>query len=71
MDRKEAVITIEDGVRKLRLLDAKGKVWTQDMMLQVDERAVSLIDAETKVRPRSRDPASYSCHLQYSVRLYL
>ncbi|XP_061085229.1 epidermal growth factor receptor kinase substrate 8a [Conger conger] len=48
MDRKEAVITIEDGVRKLRLLDAKGKVWTQDMLLQVDERAVSLVDAETK-----------------------
>ncbi|KAG7454494.1 hypothetical protein MATL_G00260300 [Megalops atlanticus] len=48
MDRKEAVITIEDGIRKLRLLDAKGKVWTQDMLLQVDDRAVSLIDAETK-----------------------
>ncbi|KAJ8411140.1 hypothetical protein AAFF_G00171460 [Aldrovandia affinis] len=48
MDRKEAVITIDDGIRKLRLLDAKGKVWTQDMLLQVEERAVSLIDAETK-----------------------
>ncbi|XP_064174912.1 epidermal growth factor receptor kinase substrate 8a isoform X3 [Anguilla rostrata] len=48
MDRKEAVITIEDGLRKLRLLDAKGKVWTQDMLLQVDERAVCLVDAETK-----------------------
>ncbi|XP_041934318.1 epidermal growth factor receptor kinase substrate 8a isoform X1 [Alosa sapidissima] len=48
MDRKEAMITIEDGIRKLRLLDAKGKVWTQDMVLQVDEKAVSLIDAETK-----------------------
>ncbi|KAJ8373476.1 hypothetical protein SKAU_G00040560 [Synaphobranchus kaupii] len=48
MDRKEAVITIDDGIRKLRLLDAKGKVWTQDMLLQVDDRAVSLIDAETK-----------------------
>ncbi|XP_031438286.1 epidermal growth factor receptor kinase substrate 8a isoform X5 [Clupea harengus] len=48
MDRKEAMITIEDGIRKLRLLDAKGKVWTQDMVLQVDEKAVSLIDADTK-----------------------
>uniref|UniRef100_A0AAY4EBR2 SH3 domain-containing protein n=1 Tax=Denticeps clupeoides TaxID=299321 RepID=A0AAY4EBR2_9TELE len=48
MDRKEAMITIEDGIRKLRLLDAKGKVWTQEMMLQVDDKAVSLIDAESK-----------------------
>ncbi|XP_056604677.1 epidermal growth factor receptor kinase substrate 8a isoform X4 [Triplophysa dalaica] len=48
MDRKEAMLTIEDGIRKLRLLDAKGKVWTQDMILQVDEKSVSLIDSDTK-----------------------
>ncbi|KAL4597487.1 hypothetical protein GN956_G26005, partial [Arapaima gigas] len=48
MDRKEAMMTVEDGIRKLKLLDAKGKVWTQDMLLQVDEKAVSLIDMETK-----------------------
>ncbi|XP_043825212.1 LOW QUALITY PROTEIN: epidermal growth factor receptor kinase substrate 8 [Dromiciops gliroides] len=48
LDRKEAMITVEDGIRKLKLLDAKGKVWTQDMILQVDDRAVSLIDLETK-----------------------
>ena len=49
MDRKDAMITIDDGIRKLRLLDAKGKVWTQDMLLQVEEKSVSLIDQETKV----------------------
>ncbi|KAL0964896.1 hypothetical protein UPYG_G00274060 [Umbra pygmaea] len=48
LDRKEAMVTIEDGIRKLRLLVAKGKVWTQDMLLQVDEKSVSLIDPETK-----------------------
>ncbi|XP_042592854.1 epidermal growth factor receptor kinase substrate 8-like isoform X6 [Cyprinus carpio] len=48
MDRKEAMLTIEDGIRKLRLLDAKGKVWTQDMILQVDGKAVSLIDHDSK-----------------------
>ncbi|XP_066580451.1 epidermal growth factor receptor kinase substrate 8a isoform X2 [Amia ocellicauda] len=48
MDRKEAMITIEDGIRKLKLLDAKGKVWTQDMVLQVEDKAVCLIDGETK-----------------------
>ncbi|KAM9229419.1 epidermal growth factor receptor kinase substrate 8 isoform 1-T1 [Dugong dugon] len=48
LDRKEAMITVDDGIRKLKLLDAKGKVWTQDMILQVDDRAVSLIDLESK-----------------------
>ncbi|XP_048884072.1 epidermal growth factor receptor kinase substrate 8a isoform X3 [Brienomyrus brachyistius] len=48
MDRKEAIMSVEDGLRKLKLLDAKGKVWTQDMMLQVDDKAVSLVDADTK-----------------------
>lgn len=49
MDRKDAVLTIDDGIRKLKLLDAKGKVWTQDMSLQVDDKAVGLYDIETKV----------------------
>ncbi|XP_043297647.1 epidermal growth factor receptor kinase substrate 8 isoform X2 [Cervus canadensis] len=48
LDRKDAMITVDDGIRKLKLLDAKGKVWTQDMILQVDEKAVSLIDLESK-----------------------
>jgi len=44
------MITVDDGIRKLKLLDAKGKVWTQDMILQVDDKAVSLVDLESKVR---------------------
>ncbi|XP_053918557.1 epidermal growth factor receptor kinase substrate 8 isoform X3 [Cuculus canorus] len=48
LDRKEAMITVDDGLRKLKLLDAKGKVWTQDMILQVDDKAVSLVDLESK-----------------------
>ncbi|XP_034019809.1 LOW QUALITY PROTEIN: epidermal growth factor receptor kinase substrate 8a [Thalassophryne amazonica] len=48
LDRKEGLITVDDGIRRLRLLDAKGKVWTQEMLLQVEEKTVSLIDQETK-----------------------
>ncbi|XP_067415247.1 epidermal growth factor receptor kinase substrate 8 [Emydura macquarii macquarii] len=48
LDRKEAMITVDDGIRKLKLLDAKGKVWTQDMILQVDDKTVSLVDLESK-----------------------
>lgn len=51
LDRKDGMVTVEDGIRRLRLLDAKGKVWTQEMLLQVEEKAVSLVDLETKVRP--------------------
>ncbi|XP_073506700.1 epidermal growth factor receptor kinase substrate 8 isoform X3 [Phyllobates terribilis] len=55
MDRKDAVLTIDDGIRKLKLLDAKGKVWTQDMYLQVDDKAVSLYDIETKASSIHQD----------------
>nr|XP_057923420.1 epidermal growth factor receptor kinase substrate 8a isoform X3 [Doryrhamphus excisus] len=48
LDRKDGMITVEDGVRRLRLLDAKGKIWTQEMLLQVDEKSVSLVDHESK-----------------------
>uniref|UniRef100_A0A8C6UYG7 Epidermal growth factor receptor kinase substrate 8-like protein 1 n=1 Tax=Neogobius melanostomus TaxID=47308 RepID=A0A8C6UYG7_9GOBI len=48
LDRKDGMITVDDGIRRLRLLDAKGKVWTQEMLLQVADKAVSLIDLETK-----------------------
>ncbi|XP_062299445.1 epidermal growth factor receptor kinase substrate 8a isoform X3 [Scomber scombrus] len=48
LDRKDGMITVDDGIRRLRLLDAKGKVWTQEMLLQVEEKTVSLIDQEMK-----------------------
>ncbi|XP_029017555.1 epidermal growth factor receptor kinase substrate 8a isoform X4 [Betta splendens] len=48
LDRKDGLITVDDGIRRLRLLDAKGKVWTQEMLLQVEEKSVTLIDQETK-----------------------
>lgn len=43
------MVTVDDGIRRLRLLDAKGKVWTQEMLLQVEEKTVSLIDQDAKV----------------------
>lgn len=49
LDRKDGMITVDDGIRRLRLLDAKGKVWTQEMLLQVEDKAVSLIDLDSQV----------------------
>ncbi|KAM4712333.1 epidermal growth factor receptor kinase substrate 8a isoform 3-T3 [Anableps anableps] len=48
LDRKDGMITVDDGIRRLRLLDAKGKVWTQEMLLQVEDKAVSLIDLDSQ-----------------------
>ncbi|XP_054862428.1 epidermal growth factor receptor kinase substrate 8a isoform X3 [Amphiprion ocellaris] len=48
LDRKDGMISVDDGIRRLRLLDAKGKVWTQEVLLQVEEKTVSLVDLETK-----------------------
>ncbi|XP_068443088.1 epidermal growth factor receptor kinase substrate 8a isoform X2 [Clinocottus analis] len=48
LDRKDGLVSVEDGVRRLRLLDAKGKVWTQEMLLQVTQQNISLIDQETQ-----------------------
>lgn len=49
LDRKDGMVTVDDGVRRLRLLEAKGKVWTQEMVLQVAQKSVSLLDPDTKV----------------------
>ncbi|MEQ2307443.1 hypothetical protein AMECASPLE_018276, partial [Ameca splendens] len=48
LDRKDGMITVDDAIRRLRLLDAKGKVWTQEMLLQVEDKAVSLIDLDSQ-----------------------
>ncbi|KAK5877172.1 hypothetical protein CesoFtcFv8_026443 [Champsocephalus esox] len=48
VDRKDGLLSVEDGVRRLRLLEAKGKVWTQEMILQVEERSVRLLDLDTQ-----------------------
>ncbi|XP_070566544.1 LOW QUALITY PROTEIN: epidermal growth factor receptor kinase substrate 8-like [Ptychodera flava] len=48
VDRKEAVLTVEDSIRKLKLMDAKGKIWSQEMTLQLTDREIILIDNETQ-----------------------
>lgn len=49
IDRKDGLATVDDGVRKLKLLDARGKVWTQEALMQVDEKAVKVFDQATQV----------------------
>ncbi|GCB70111.1 hypothetical protein scyTo_0001202 [Scyliorhinus torazame] len=48
MDKSESIVTIDDGIKKLLQLDSKGKVWTQEMLLQVNDKAIRLLDCENQ-----------------------
>lgn len=49
MDKTESIATVDDAIKKLILLDSKDKIWTQEMLLQVTDKAVRLLDADTEV----------------------
>ncbi|XP_068459725.1 epidermal growth factor receptor kinase substrate 8-like protein 2 isoform X2 [Clinocottus analis] len=48
MDKTESITTVDDAVKKLVLLDTKDKIWTQEMLLQVTDKAVRLLDCDTQ-----------------------
>ncbi|XP_029379601.1 epidermal growth factor receptor kinase substrate 8-like protein 2 isoform X2 [Echeneis naucrates] len=48
MDKTESIVTVDDAIKKLALLDSKDKIWTQEMLLQVTDKAVMLLDADTE-----------------------
>lgn len=53
MDKTESIATVDDAIKKLILLDSKDKIWTQEMLLQVTDKAVRLLDADTEVGEHS------------------
>ncbi|NXK42482.1 ES8L2 protein, partial [Piprites chloris] len=48
MDKSESIMTVDDAIRKLILLNSKEKIWTQEMLLQVNDKSIRLLDCETK-----------------------
>ncbi|XP_072012896.1 epidermal growth factor receptor kinase substrate 8-like protein 1 isoform X1 [Engystomops pustulosus] len=48
IDEDDDVHTVEDAIRKLNKMDAKGRIWIQEMILQVNSSAVKLLDVESK-----------------------
>uniref|UniRef100_A0A8D0GD82 Epidermal growth factor receptor kinase substrate 8-like protein 2 n=1 Tax=Sphenodon punctatus TaxID=8508 RepID=A0A8D0GD82_SPHPU len=48
MDKSEAIITVNDAIRKLVQLNSKEKIWTQEMLLQVNDKSIRLLDCETQ-----------------------
>ncbi|XP_053307906.1 epidermal growth factor receptor kinase substrate 8-like protein 1 [Spea bombifrons] len=48
INEDDDVHTVEDAIRKLNAMDAKGKVWVQEMIVQINTSAVKLLDIENK-----------------------
>ncbi|XP_067396630.1 epidermal growth factor receptor kinase substrate 8-like protein 2 isoform X1 [Emydura macquarii macquarii] len=48
MDKSEAIVTVDDAIRKLMLLNSKEKIWAQEMLLQVNDKSIRLLDCESK-----------------------
>lgn len=48
MDKSEAIVSVDDAVRKLVQLGSKEKIWAQEMLLQVNDQALRLLDMETQ-----------------------
>ncbi|XP_006877044.1 PREDICTED: epidermal growth factor receptor kinase substrate 8-like protein 2 [Chrysochloris asiatica] len=48
MDKSEAIVSVDDAIRKLVQLSSKEKIWTQEMLLQVNDQALRLLDIESQ-----------------------
>ncbi|CAO2583872.1 Epidermal growth factor receptor kinase substrate 8-like protein 2 [Lemmus lemmus] len=48
MDKSEAIASVDDAIRKLVQLSSKEKVWTQEMLLQVNDKSLRLLDVESQ-----------------------
>ncbi|KAM4016030.1 epidermal growth factor receptor kinase substrate 8-like protein 1 isoform 2-T3 [Anomaloglossus baeobatrachus] len=48
IDEEDDVHTVEDAIRKLNMMDAKGRIWIQEMVLQVNSSSVKLLDVDSK-----------------------
>uniref|UniRef100_A0A8B9SGL3 Epidermal growth factor receptor kinase substrate 8-like protein 2 n=1 Tax=Anas platyrhynchos TaxID=8839 RepID=A0A8B9SGL3_ANAPL len=49
MDKSESIVTVDDAIRKLIMLNSKEKIWTQEMLLQVNDKSIRLLDCESQV----------------------
>ncbi|XP_075913344.1 epidermal growth factor receptor kinase substrate 8-like [Petromyzon marinus] len=48
LSREEGVASVEEAVRKLRLQEARGAVWAQELLLHVDTACLRLLDVSTR-----------------------
>lgn len=67
MDRKEGIINKQDAMRKLKLMDAKGKIWAQEVTMKIYDREILLVDNYTQVGSQSKFEIHAGCI--YNVRM--
>ncbi|XP_068953341.1 epidermal growth factor receptor kinase substrate 8-like protein 1 [Petaurus breviceps papuanus] len=48
LGEEDGVHTVEDASRKLSAMDAQGRIWAQEMLLQVSSGHVKLLDIDSK-----------------------
>ncbi|XP_044282081.1 epidermal growth factor receptor kinase substrate 8-like protein 2 isoform X2 [Varanus komodoensis] len=48
MDKSEGSVTVDDAIKKFKLLHSKEKIWAQEMLLQVNDKSIRLLDCETQ-----------------------
>ncbi|KAM6159348.1 LOW QUALITY PROTEIN: epidermal growth factor receptor kinase substrate 8-like protein 2 [Rhynchocyon petersi] len=48
MDKSEAIVSVDDAIRKLVQLSSKEKIWAQEMLLQVNDQSLRLLDIESQ-----------------------
>uniref|UniRef100_A0A3B5KY10 Epidermal growth factor receptor kinase substrate 8-like protein 2 n=1 Tax=Xiphophorus couchianus TaxID=32473 RepID=A0A3B5KY10_9TELE len=66
MDKTESIVTVDDAIKKLILLDSRDKIWTQEMLLQVTDKAVRLLDCDTQQEELENFPLT-TVHLCQAV----
>ena len=49
MSREDALWTVDDAIRKLKLQDVKNKIWSQEMKLRVSGDEIKLYDINSSV----------------------
>ncbi|ETE64674.1 Epidermal growth factor receptor kinase substrate 8-like protein 2 [Ophiophagus hannah] len=45
---EDDLTSVEDAIRKLSIMDKQGKIWVQEMLLQVNGSAIKLLDINSK-----------------------
>lgn len=48
IEEEDDLASVEDATRKLAVMDAQGKIWAQEMLLQVNGSAIKLFDVDSK-----------------------
>lgn len=51
---EDDLVSVEDATRKLSVMDSQGKIWVQEMLLQVNGSAIKLFDVDSKVGEQTR-----------------